>query len=108
VNLCRSCTQDFAGVGLFDAHRTGAHSHLWSVEREDGRRCLSPDELEARGWRLDSRGRWSDPAEVERGMKALRGSDVSRRGDAGREVALASVSPLRGVSRATPTSQEAA
>jgi hypothetical protein len=29
---------------------------------EDGRRCLDPLEMESAGWRLNSRGKWSDPA----------------------------------------------
>jgi hypothetical protein len=66
-NLCRSCNQDFASVSLFDAHRVGVHEYTYSEGvkmepiREDGRRCLDTDELEARGWVLDKRGIWTDP-----------------------------------------------
>jgi hypothetical protein len=61
VNLCTTCNQDFASVALFDSHRVGAHAYDWSLEREDGRRCLHANEMAARGWTLDARGRWHDP-----------------------------------------------
>jgi hypothetical protein len=54
VNLCRTCGFDFASVEAFDAHRVGAPAR--------GRRCLPAGELRAKGWSLDARGRWSDPA----------------------------------------------
>jgi hypothetical protein len=70
MNLCRSCGQDFASVRLFGAHRIGGHDYTYSEGvkmepmREDGRRCLGVDEMQAKGWALDARGRWSDPAKI--------------------------------------------
>jgi hypothetical protein len=68
VNLCAGCGQDFAGLTLFDAHRVGKHAYT-STEglrmeppREDGRRCLSPDEMLERGWKQDQHDRWRGPA----------------------------------------------
>jgi hypothetical protein len=58
-NLCRSCGQDFGSVQAFDLHRIGDHAQLWSPEHPNGRRCLSISELEQRGFRRNTRGRWS-------------------------------------------------
>jgi hypothetical protein len=68
MNACASCGQDFGSVELFDRHRVGRHAYSFAEgfeldpPREDGRRCLDPQEMETAGWRLDRRGRWTDPA----------------------------------------------
>jgi hypothetical protein len=66
LNLCCACWQDFGSVELFDRHRVGKHAYSFveglEMGLEDGRRCLDPTEMEGVGWRLNSRGRWSDPA----------------------------------------------
>ena len=66
MNLCTSCGQDFGSVELIDRHRVGRHAYTFSegLERglEDGRRCLDSGEMESAAWRLNSLGRWSDPA----------------------------------------------
>jgi hypothetical protein len=61
MNLCRRCGLDFSSLEAFDAHRTGRHEYLWTPEREDGRRCLDTEELEALGWEQNDWGRWFDP-----------------------------------------------
>jgi hypothetical protein len=74
VNLCRAqgCGADFGSVTLFDAHRVGRHEYTFSEgfeldpPREDGRRCLDPDEMFAKGWALNDRSRWVDPVRSER------------------------------------------
>lgn len=69
MNLCRSCNQDFSSVRGFDFHRVGRHEYTYSQGLkfepmvEDGRRCLSTDELHMRGFRHDERGRWCDPSQ---------------------------------------------
>jgi hypothetical protein len=30
MNLCRSCTTDFASVAAFDKHRVGVYAYPWS------------------------------------------------------------------------------
>ena len=49
ICLCRACGALFRAVGTFDLHRTGPHG---------ARRCMTPDELVARGYIRDPRGRW--------------------------------------------------
>ena len=72
MNLCTACGLDFTSVRLFDAHRVGRHEYLYAEglqlepPREDGRRCLSGDEMEAKGWQQDARGRWFNPVRSER------------------------------------------
>jgi hypothetical protein len=61
MNLCPVCGEDFGGVQAYDAHRRGSHDYCWSPERPDGRRCLTPSELQERGFWRNSRGRWSLP-----------------------------------------------
>jgi hypothetical protein len=65
MNLCRSCGLDFGSVSAFDAHRVGKHAYKLeqglALGLDDGRRCLTSDELTQRGWTRDSRGRWRRP-----------------------------------------------
>jgi hypothetical protein len=61
MNRCRACREDFASISAFDDHRVGRHEHLYSEAHPDGRRCLTPAELEALGMRKDARGRWRLP-----------------------------------------------
>lgn len=63
MNLCTVCRKDFGSVTAFDHHRAGKHAYLWSVDREDGRRCLATDELEQAGWKRDRHGRWRTPGD---------------------------------------------
>ena len=64
ANFCRSCKTDFASVTAFDRHRTGVHEYLFAdgllmePHREDGRRCLSPNEMLEAGMEVDDWGRW--------------------------------------------------
>lgn len=67
MNGCRACGQDLGSLSAFDAHRRGTHDYTFveglrmDPPREDGRRCLDVDELEAAGWRRDRHGRWRTP-----------------------------------------------
>ena len=69
MNLCRSCKRDFATPESFDDHRVGTHDYTFAEGLyhdppvEDGRRCLDPDDMTLRGWRLDRYGRWLSPIE---------------------------------------------
>lgn len=68
MNICTTCGLDFADENSFDDHRVGNHDYLYleglrmEPPREDGRRCLGLDEIEAAGWRHDRYGRWKSPA----------------------------------------------
>jgi hypothetical protein len=72
LNQCSACGADFTSVRLFDAHRVGVHEYDCSPERPDGRRCLSSEEKQAKGWEKDGRGRWFDPARVADARARLR------------------------------------
>lgn len=67
VCLCSSCGEDFGGVTAFDLHRVGKHDYTYeeglqmSPPREDGRRCLSREEMVERKLKLDAYGRWRAP-----------------------------------------------
>ena len=61
MNLCSACRRDFASVAAFDKHRTGVHAYDFSLERPDGRRCMSEEEMLEAGMELDRKGRWSIP-----------------------------------------------
>jgi hypothetical protein len=39
--------------------------------REDGRRCLDSNQMEAKGWGLDDRGRWLDPVRLQASREAF-------------------------------------
>lgn len=46
---CPACGEHFNVVSTFDAHRTGGY---------DARRCLTSDEMTARGWLRNDAGFW--------------------------------------------------
>ena len=52
---------------MFDRHRVGRHAYTYQEglrldpPQEDGRRCLSVNEMEQLNWELDQKGRWYDP-----------------------------------------------
>jgi hypothetical protein len=48
-------------VGAFDRHRVGLHAYDFSLDRPDGRRCLSEDEMADADMGLDRNGRWALP-----------------------------------------------
>jgi len=72
MNLCTTCNQDFGSVTAFDTHRVGVHEYTYSEGlrmepmREDGRRCLTIDEMatltDKKGspvFTKNARGAWS-------------------------------------------------
>ena len=98
MNECSACKQDFAGVSGFDAHRRGEYPQtgpsdyldrfrLNLVPRDEdyrpefGRRCTTPDELRAAGWRQDGFGRWRQPVPPEDAARlaSLRNREPRRR-----------------------------
>jgi hypothetical protein len=86
--FCRACGQEFNSVELFDRDRVGVHAYTYlqgldmDPPREDGRRCLDVDEMRAKGWKLNKRGRWIDPKRAERaralGASRLTASERSK------------------------------
>jgi hypothetical protein len=71
ANGCSGCGHDFTSTVLFDAHRVGLFMYTLAEglkldpPREDERRCLDSDEMRAKGWELNDRGRWIDPIRVQ-------------------------------------------
>jgi hypothetical protein len=45
---CPTCLEPFQSQGLFDKHRVGRYEPM-------ERRCLTPDEMRAKGWRHDGK-----------------------------------------------------
>ena len=65
---CQACGKLFGGLTGFDAHRVGAFTN----EHPDyGRRCLTAEELQYRGYELRSNGVWRTVLS-EDALKALR------------------------------------
>ena len=56
---CSGCRQDFTSLALFDRHRVGLYEYTFEQglkldpPREDGRRCLDSDEMQAKGSELN-------------------------------------------------------
>jgi hypothetical protein len=76
LNLCRSCDTDFSSVAAFDRHRTGVHEYTFlegiELGREDGRRCMHPEEMREHGMEVDRSGRWRlVPSEAQKAFYAL-------------------------------------
>ena len=85
---------------IFDRHRAGKHEYLFSIEKSDGRRCLSLDEMTGLGWERNPQGRWNDPERSEKttqafakklDRQALRTSRPERPGRPGRQSPTASM-----------------
>lgn len=55
--FCGECKEPFQSQGLFDAHRVGRFEPPTKPPKQDPgpRRCLTPDEMRAKGWRHDGR-----------------------------------------------------
>lgn len=51
ISHCTVCHETFRSNYVGDRHRVGEFE-------PDTRRCLTPDEMRARGWVPDARGRW--------------------------------------------------
>ena len=74
---CFGCRQDSTSLGLFDRHRVGVYEYTFEQglrldpSRKDGRRCLDADEMTARGWALNDRGRWLDPVRLQASREAF-------------------------------------
>jgi hypothetical protein len=97
LNECSGCRKDFASLRVFDAHRVGKfpqtgpgdyldrlRAGLVDVEDdwkpEHGWRCLDVEEMEAKGWAKDDRGRWADPVEAERVRRRFQTAPSELRG----------------------------
>lgn len=50
------CCESFRSLTGFDKHRTGPY------DVPGGRRCLTPDEMSAKGWTVDGNHTWRMPA----------------------------------------------
>ena len=66
---CDGCGDYFGSVVVFDRHRVGSYGN--PGEPKYNRRCLTPSEMEARGWVRNGRGFWirkaieHGPADIE-------------------------------------------
>jgi hypothetical protein len=61
---CSQCGGFFGSERLFSRHRIGAHA---KAGQPNVRRCLSAVEMAGNGWRINSRGLWTDaPAPADR------------------------------------------
>jgi hypothetical protein len=60
MNVCGACGLDFGSVQAFDLHRVGKHEPLT-------RRCLTLEELAAKGFVQNHYGRWTTAEALERG-----------------------------------------
>jgi hypothetical protein len=49
-NQCQGCKQYFNSTGAFDKHRTGKHGV--------NRRCMTPEEMTAKGMSINKDGFW--------------------------------------------------
>ena len=67
ADICATCQLVFTGTADFDSHRVGTHAYTYSEGvamsplHEDGRRCLSLEEIEQDGCVRNSHGCWSHP-----------------------------------------------
>jgi hypothetical protein len=53
LHACGECGEDFGGVTIQRRHRAG---------RGSAKRCMTASEMQAKGWRKSTRGRWVLPA----------------------------------------------
>jgi hypothetical protein len=70
INQCSVCSRLFTGIDAFDRHRTGTYG-----EPSDPRRCLSEEEMEAKGFKQSKRtGMWHRGVPLQAGGEALAGA----------------------------------
>lgn len=50
-NQCSGCSRNFTSMSAFDRHRAGSYS-------KNTRRCMTPDEMRARGLEQKASGKW--------------------------------------------------
>lgn len=63
---CSGCGHSFTSVSTFDDHRIGSYGEAIYTKSENHvtgytkstRRCLTPDEMRARGWAQNKWGQW--------------------------------------------------
>ena len=83
LNYCNTCGKDFKSVSAFDQHRTGTYEYDYSKglrmdpPREDGRRCMTADEMQQKGMEQDKFGRWRKPLD-EAGKQWLQSVNTNR------------------------------
>lgn len=53
---CPTCGELFSRQRAFDRHRVGSYAK--PGEYQHSRRCLTPDEMAARGWQINAAGFW--------------------------------------------------
>jgi len=56
MNLCDNCAKRFRSVSAFDRHRTGEYAK--SCQRNGTRRCMTAEEMQAKGMVQNARGAW--------------------------------------------------
>ena len=65
MNLCDNCAKHFRSVSAFDRHRTGEYAK--SGQRNGTRRCMTTEEMQAKGMVQNVRGAWmAAPREDDR------------------------------------------
>lgn len=89
ANQCGPCGLDFSSLRAFDTHHVGKHAYTheeglaMNPPRQDGRRCLTVDELRAAGFSQNTRGRWGLTADIHRARRRFsadpRTSEAPRR-----------------------------
>lgn len=57
IEHCAACHQTFTGTSSGDRHRTGDHAISLGPKR---RRCLTPEEMRAKGMTQNARGQWTN------------------------------------------------
>lgn len=72
---CPACGLPFSSVREFDRHRVGSYAPPGQVK--GSRRCLTVAELEARGWRTNTRGFYMQPR-LERAPAEVEGPRVAQ------------------------------
>lgn len=71
---CDGCGDYFGSVVVFDRHRVGSYGKPGGLKYN--RRCLTPSEMEARGWVRNGRGFWIRQA-VEDGPAGIQAPRVT-------------------------------
>jgi hypothetical protein len=56
IHGCGDCGEDFGGRTLQQRHRVGSKLH---------KRCMTPEEMQAKGWHCDAKGRWRKTNSLE-------------------------------------------
>lgn len=68
---CGGCGEVFNSLSAFDAHRVGPYRQWWEPVAAPDRRCLTAEQMAAKGMALNVRGYWVTETRAARKARSV-------------------------------------